>query len=569
MRIVGIHDGHNASVAYIENGCLKFAIQEERLNLIKNYWGFPHTSFDFLLSKYDLESQDIDLIVFSSKYMPKGMDRDRLIEAHNQDNNIYEIFRNLMAEKDIYKRLTFHRLRRKKLSNTNMEMRRRNLKKYNFSDGKIYFLDHHLSHAAAAYYGLKYDDDPYLILTLDGGGDSLCATVSIGKNGMIERLSETHQGHSIGNIYSRITFLMGFVPWEHEYKLMGMAPYANPDRSERVRQMFSSYLDLDDKNPMSFKRKIPESTTYITKRLEKDIRGLRFDEICAGLQIFTEDLIVRWVKECIGITGIRRVLCSGGVFMNVKANKRIMELPEVDIISIFPSCGDETNSIGAAFFLAYQNKDSVAPLSHFYTGHHFNNEFVEQEIKKTDISWTYFDDIDEKIASLLADQKIVARCSGAMEFGARALGNRSILANPSSQDCVRVINMMVKKRDFWMPFAPVLRKERMHEYIINPKNIDSPYMMFTFDTTTKRNEFMGAVHNADLTARAQIISEEANPQYYNIIKKFEEKTGMGVLLNTSFNLHGCPIVMGPREAIDVFSKSGLQYLVLENYLLWK
>lgn len=569
MKIVGIHDGHNASVAYVENGLLRFAIQEERLNLIKNYWGFPYESVDFLLSKFGLNNETIDAIVFSSKYMPKGMDRDELLRAYGDDNSIFRVLRNRMAENNMYKLLTVQPLRNKTDLNANMETRRSYLNRYLISAEKVHFVDHHLSHASAAYYGMRRDDAPCLILTLDGGGDGLCATVSVGKEGKITRISKTAVGHSVGNIYSRITFLMGFVPWEHEYKLMGMAPYASSERSERVRTVFSGYLDLDSDNKLMFRRKIPESTMYIAKRLERDVRGIRFDDICGGLQFFTEELIVRWVKECISRTGVRRVFCSGGVFMNVKANKRVLELPEVETISVFPSCGDETNSIGAAFFWASQNGDAVARLSHFYTGHHYSDNSVKEEVEKSNLPYRCFDDINEKVAELLASREIVARCTGPMEFGARALGNRSILADPSYYDCVRVINHMVKKRDFWMPFAPVIKEERLHEYISNPKKVESPYMMLTFDTTEKRVEFMAAAHNADLTARAQVLSRESDPQFYDLLTKYEAKTGSGVLLNTSFNLHGYPIVLGPREAIDVFINSGLRYLVLENYLLWK
>lgn len=569
MKIIGIHDGHNASVAYVEDGVLRFAIQEERLNLIKNYWGFPSKSLDFILSEFGLNNESIDAIVFSSQYMPKGMDRDGLLRAYGNDSSVYSIFRNRMAESSMYQLLSNHRLRSKKSLNANQERRKSHLAKYAVSQGKIHFVDHHLSHASAAYYGLKRDDDPCLILTLDGGGDGLCATVSVGQAGEIKRLSETTEGHSIGNIYSNITFLMGFVPWEHEYKLMGMAPYASRERSERVRALFSNYLGLDSDNELMFKRKIPEATGFATKRLEEDIRGLRFDDICGGLQLFTEELIVNWVKACVGKTGFKRVFCSGGVFMNVKANKRIFELPEVDSISVFPSCGDETNAMGAAFFWASQNSDSVARLSHFYTGHHFSDDSLKEEVEKSNLPHRYFDDINEKVAELLASKEIVARCSGPMEFGARALGNRSILADPNYYDCVRVINLMVKKRDFWMPFAPVIKEERLHEYVLNPKNQESPFMMLTFDTTDKRSEFMAAVHNADLTARAQVLSQQSNPQFYDLLTKYEAKTGSGVLLNTSFNLHGYPIVLGPREAINVFINSGLKYLVIENYLLWK
>lgn len=569
MKIIGIHDGHNASVAYVQDGILRFAIQEERLNLIKNYWGFPAKSLEFILSRFDLTHENIDAIVFSSKYIPKGMGRDALLKAHDIDNSAFRVLKNRMAENSIYRLLIFHSLRNKITLNANMETRKSYLSKYGISPDKVHFVDHHLSHASAAYYGLRRGDAPCLILTLDGGGDAVCATVNIGENSKIRRISQTAEGHSVGNIYSRITFLMGFVPWEHEYKLMGMAPYASSERSERVRAIFSSYLDLDGNNKLMFRRKILESTMYLTKRLEKDIRGLRFDDICGGLQLFTEDLIVRWVKECIHQTGVKNVFCSGGVFMNVKANKRILELPDVETISVFPSCGDETNSIGAAFFWANEDGDKVERLSHFYTGHHFSNDSVREEVEKSNLPYRYFDDINEKVADLLANREIVARCSGPMEFGARALGNRSILADPSYYDSVRVINVMVKKRDFWMPFAPVIKEERLDEYVFNPKNQESPFMMLTFDTTEKRVDFMAAVHNADLTARAQVLSNESNPQFYDLLTKYEAKTGSGVLLNTSFNLHGYPIVLGPREAINVFIKSGLKYLALENYLLWK
>ena len=176
-------------------------------------------------------------------------------------------------------------------------------------------------------------------------------------------------------------------------------------------------------------------------------------------------------------------------------------------------------------------------------------------------------DIEKEIASIIADGGVVARCKDRMEFGARALGNRSILADPSNYDCVRTINMMVKKRDFWMPFAPVMMKERASEYIINPKNVASPYMMLSYDTTDKRGEFIAGVHQADLTARAQILEEEWNVGYYRILKEYETLTGRGVLLNTSFNLHGYPVVYGPEEALWVFENSELEHLALGNYLI--
>jgi len=173
------------------------------------------------------------------------------------------------------------------------------------------------------------------------------------------------------------------------------------------------------------------------------------------------------------------------------------------------------------------------------------------------------------IAELLIKGEIVARCKDRMEFGARALGNRSILADASDLKCTRTINMMIKNRDFWMPFAPVIMKEREHDYIVNPKNIASPYMILSFDTTDKREDLIAAIHQADFTARPQVIEKDFNPDYYKILKEFEKNTGKGALLNTSFNLHGYPIVLGPEEAMWVFENSGLKYLALGNYLITK
>jgi len=177
--------------------------------------------------------------------------------------------------------------------------------------------------------------------------------------------------------------------------------------------------------------------------------------------------------------------------------------------------------------------------------------------------------IELAVARLLAQKKIVARCKGRMEFGARALGNRSILADPANLHCLREINLLVKKRDFWMPFAPVILSERVSDYLINPKKIASPYMILSFDTTSRYKELIAAVHQADLTARPQVIDKQSNPDYYSILKEFEKITGRGALLNTSFNLHGFPIVYGPKEALEVFRDSDLKYLALGNYLLEK
>jgi len=263
--------------------------------------------------------------------------------------------------------------------------------------------------------------------------------------------------------------------------------------------------------------------------------------------------------------------------MNVKLNLKIMEMPEVRKFFVFPSCGDESLAIGAAYY-GYEQvcKDKgknvdIEPLGDLYKGPEYSNEYIENVLKKeSGIVYSFFDNIEEKIVELLTKKEIVARFAGRMEWGARALGNRSILADASNYEVVKIINEMIKQRDFWMPFAPTILKEREDDYIVNPKKVPAPYMILAFNSKEKaKKDLVAAMHPYDYTLRPQILEKEENEKYYKIIKIFEEMTGMGGILNTSFNLHGYPIVCSPEDAIHVFKNSGLKYLALENWLVKK
>jgi carbamoyltransferase len=361
---------------------------------------------------------------------------------------------------------------------------------------------------------------------------------------------------------------------------MGMAPYVAEEKAEKTLQIFKKYLTLDPQNPLIFKKLINEETQFILNRLKIDLFRQRFDLICAGLQKFVEDLIVEWVKNCIKKTGIRRILCSGGVFMNVKVNQKILELPEVEVLRIMPSCGDETNSIGAAY-LAYARErlknrqlPEIKPFGFIYFGNDISEKEIEEALRnfqfRKKVKIEYFNDIEKKVAELLAKNEIVARAKGRMEFGARSLGNRSILTNPSNLRVIKIINEMIKSRDFWMPFAPSVLTERADEYYIKPKPMPAPYMIITFNSRPeKREKFIAACHPYDFTTRPQEVDKEWNGDYWGLLKYYEELTGEGIILNTSFNLHGYPIVSNALDVLDVFNKSGLQYLALGNYLIWK
>jgi carbamoyltransferase len=435
----------------------------------------------------------------------------------------------------------------------------------------VSYHDHHLTHAATAYYGLRSSsDEKYLVLTCDGVGDNVAASVRVWGGGKCEKIAETEQRDSLGSIYSWVTFGMGFVPLEHEYKLMGMGPYASDHGAEETAAIFRRYLRLRP-DGLGFQRGARRHADFLGSRLQKDLYGLRFDFICAGLQKFTEDLLCDWVQHAVRATGVRKVLAAGGVFMNVKANKRISELPEVDVFEAFPSCGDETLSLGAYYLEAAEKygHEAVKPLDHFYLADEPQDADVLAAVKKSGMCFEKPDDMADAVAKLLAEGQPVARCAGKMEFGARALGNRSILADPRSQDVVRVINRMVKKRDFWMPFAPMVKAERQHDYIKNPKNLRSPFMMMTFDTKDNFRDLIAAVHNADLTCRAQILERGHNPAMHDILSAFERRTGGGIVLNTSFNLHGFPIVRTAEDALGVLVDSGLEHLQVGDYLVHK
>ena len=314
---------------------------------------------------------------------------------------------------------------------------------------------------------------------------------------------------------------------------------------------------------------------YASESLAALFKRKRFDHVAGGLQIFVERFLVRWIRSCVLETGISKVALSGGVFMNVKANQKILEIPELDELFIFPSCGDETNAIGASWLLYQQMSASLPkPLEQFCLGNEFVNDQVEAALQryqfKSNVKVSHAKDVEKDVAGLLAKNEIVARFQGRMEFGARALGNRSILANPGSANAVRIINEMIKCRDFWMPFAPSVLEERTGDYFVKPKPMRAPYMIITFDTKENKREcFSAAIHPYDFTGRPQEVNEAWNPRYYKLIKHFESLTGEGIILNTSFNLHGEPVVCSPDDALRVFDISGLQHLAIEDFLLTK
>lgn len=583
MYVLGIHDGHNASAVLLKDGRIISAVQEERPTGVKNALGMPREAIQDVLSQAGLNPGDVDWVALSGLHGGEYLSIDRSVKPAEQimrwHQSAYEkrrinfkrLIRNVIPDR-IYESLRGDRVRQRRLDI---------VRSLGFKRDRVRMVEHHTAHAASAYYGWGKLNEPILILTNDGMGDDICATISIGKNGQFERVASVPYTESVAEVYALTTFLLGMVPLEHEYKIMGMAPYASANRAEQVYNQLADLVEFDKNGGLRWHRTngtppLPSAYRY----LEKLYRRQRFDYICGGLQKFIEEFLKQWVRNAIVETGVNKIALSGGVFMNVKANKLLMEMDEVEDIFIFPSCGDETNAVGAAYWVHAEECQKsgraidINPISDLYWGKAFSSNEIEQAISQfrfpNKLRVETPENIERRVAELLAGGHVVARFNGRMEFGARALGNRSILANPADPRVIRTINEMIKNRDFWMPFAPSVNAERVREYLHKPKDIPAQYMTLTFDSIPeKASVFAAGIHPYDGTARPQEVTEGQNPSYHRLIQYFGDITGEEIILNTSFNLHGFPIAYTPQQALATLDNSGLQHLAIGDFLLSK
>ncbi len=570
ITILGIHDGHNSGATILQDGQIKFSISEERLTRKKNEIGYPKYSIDEVLKLANIVPKDIDVAVYASNFMHSASYLENASEWYKAGKA--DFIKDSKRDAS-YLKAVFDQRRKERIEQL--------FKHLNIEKDKIKFQDHHLCHACAAYFGSPFNlKDDTLVLTCDGAGDGLSATVSIANGLEIKRIASTSRKASVGKIYSRVTYMLGLKPWEHEYKVMGLAPYAENKFALEIKNILDELLKVSE-DGFNFELSRELESSYIYEFLREKFECKRFDSIAGGVQIFTEEILRNWVAGIVKKTGIKRVVCGGGVFMNVKANKTISEIDGVEELFIFPSCGDESLSLGAAWIeyseLFKQKKElnPIVSLNNLYLGGNSYEANIQKTIsnhikEEDNISINKSENISRDAAEIIMNNHILARCSGKMEWGARALGNRSILANPKYWSNVEKINSKIKKRDFWMPFAPSILKEEASKYIVNPKNLFSPYMMLAFDTTElAQSEIGAAIHPRDKTARIQIVDKLMNLEYWNLINEFYKISGSPCILNTSFNLHGYPLVYSIEDAIFVFKNSGLNYLVIEDFILQK
>jgi len=581
ITVLSIYTAHNATCAFLKDGKLVSAVSEERFNRKKNWIGFPIQSIEWTLKNYNLRPEDIDAVAVCGKIVTAGIASEALERKTPLLSKIYgnveyrsgPFYGPIFGAKDLLIDKPHNFGQKGRLIKLICDH-------VGVPKNKIIFVDHHTCHAYSAYFGQTNEREKALVLTLDGEGDNSCATVNKAWGYNVKRTSSTWRHYSIGYIYSLTTKFMGMTPLEHEYKVMGLAPYASTKEKKYFMKTydkaFKGVIDLDKENPLNFRSRFP--TNRFELYLRQKAVGERFDNLAGALQYMTEDVVSRWVKKVVQKTKNPNLYCGGGVFMNVKMNMLIAELPEVKKLNILPSCGDESNPIGAAYYTYIQlcRERGIRPkterITDLYLGPDYDDE-VEDYIRKRRLERKYrVRKADAKtIAQMIAKGEIVARSVGRMEWGARSLGNRCIMANPSDLRYVWQINEQIKMRDFWMPFAPTILKERERDYIKNPKKIEAPYMIMAFRSTDlAKKELRAAMHQADFTLRPQMLERSWNPKYYDIIKEFENITGIGGILNTSFNLHGKPIVASPKDAVEeTFEQSGLNHLLLGDYLISK
>lgn len=590
--VLAIHYEHDATVVLLRDGEILESMGEERLSRQKKHAGFPHLALDYIKTKYNIFTFDKVIIVGNPNFS------FGTISLTKEDNE--KIRQNKSIPKRYLRSLGFRfptlgkifsirdfvlvKLRTlNKKSSTSSYLR--NI----FPESEIEYIDHHLAHAYAAIPFMS-NHEKRVVLTCDGAGDGLCATVNIYENGKMETLAKTSFDNSLGLLYCAVVDLLGMSRNEHEFKVMGLAPYAKVSSGEKVYDKLKELVFYDEES-MTLKSRFPlqRATEYL---IANEYFNYRFDSLAYGIQKLTENILTEMSRHVLNKFQVSNLAIGGGVFMNVKANQKILALDKVKDFTVSPSSGDESLAIGAAVYgyIKYYGYKEIKQVKNIYWG----SEYTDIQIKKaiddykyegkyedgttisaSSIKVEYFDEMNEikiekKVAEILAGNNVIGRFSGRAEWGARALGNRSILANPSSMNNVKLINEMIKNRDFWMPFATSIMYEEGEKYLHNEKMKLSPYMAITFETKPlAEKNIIAALHPYDLTSRPQTVTKEANEKYWNIINEFKNITDIGGILNTSFNLHGEPNVENPYDAIRTFDLSGMKYLAIGNYLLSK
>jgi carbamoyltransferase len=582
MHILGLSCFyHDAAAALLGNGQLVAAAEEERFSRKKHDFGFPAQAILFCLQQGKISAQDLDYVVFYEKPFDKF---ERILMTSLQTYpRSWKVFRESMITWLVDKLWIRHHIEQE----------------LGIPKEKILFTQHHLSHAASAFLASPYEEAA--ILTVDGVGEWATATYGVGQGTAIRLEKEIRFPHSLGLLYSAFTAFLGFEVNEGEYKVMGMAPYGRPRYLDQVRKLVhqdgdaSFRLDLDY---FSFHYSTQRMYSDRFERLfgpprdprrafgRPDGRGgemplpaddQRYADIAASVQLVTEETLLAMARALQRETGLTRLCMAGGVALNSVANGRILRETPFEELYVHPAAGDSGGAVGAAFYghhvLLGQPRRFV--MEHAYWGEEHSSGDIEAFLRSANVRYELVEDPErrvERVAAALAGGKVVGWFQGRFEWGPRALGNRSILADPRRAEMKEVVNTKIKFREPYRPFAPSVLAERAAEYFElagAPGAYPARFMLLVVKVRDDRRAELPATTHVDGTGRVQVVVAETNPTYHRLIQRFGEATGVPVLLNTSFNLKGEPIVASPADAYATFRRSGLDLLALGPYLVAK
>lgn len=593
---------HDSAAVLIQDGSLVAAAQEERFSRVKHDASFPTSAVRYVLSESGLQISDVDAIVFYDKPLLKF---ERLLETYHSfaPRGLLSFLQAMpvwVKEKLFLKKLMREELA--KVSNTTEKI-------YT----KILFSEHHLSHAASAFFPSPFKEAA--ILTIDGVGEWATTTISHGDGENIKILRELLFPHSLGLLYSAFTYYLGFRVNSGEYKLMGLAPYGvagSPRVQKYAQQIKDTLVDIHDDGSILLNleyfnfatgQRMCNDTKWhelfgVEKREAESDFGQVYMDLAAAIQIVTEEIVLKLVRTAKKLTGSPYLVMAGGVALNCVANGKLLKQGSFDKVWIQPAAGDAGGALGAALAVHHMYYGKTRKISHdnadSMSGSYLGPIFSEIDIEKLRRKYRApaqeyqeFGKLAERVAQLLADGKIIGWFQGRMEWGPRALGNRSILGDPRDPEMQKRLNLKIKYREGFRPFAPSVLAEDVEEYFDLSEK--SPYMLLVAPVKEDRwnnlpsdyntlemykrlyhiRSDIPAITHVDFSARVQTVHSETNPRYHQLISAFKELTGYGVVVNTSFNVRGEPIVCTPEDAYRCFMRTEMDYLVINDFVFTK
>lgn len=602
MKILGISAYyHDSAAAYIEDGMIIAAAQEERFTRKKHDPGFPSHAVQYCLSEAGVQLSDLDAIVFYDKPLLK---MERLLETYYafSPKGLLSFLTAIpvwLKEKMFLKRMLYDELFA--------------IGKFDKKKVKLLFPEHHLSHAASAFYPSPYDDAA--ILTLDGVGEWATASIGHGQGNKLSILKELKFPHSLGLLYSAFTYFLGFKVNSGEYKLMGLAPYgrhASPEVAHYKKLIREVLVDIKSDGSIWLNQEYFNYATglrmvhdakweqlfgFPTRESESNLEQKHCD-LGLAIQEITEEIVILMAQEAKRLTGSKACVLAGGVALNCVANGKLKDAGIFESIFIQPAAGDAGGALGAALAAHYIYFDQARvvdttrmdAMSGSYLGPSYSDKEIEQMAKQHQAVFTHYADFNElsaKTAELLAEGNVIGWFQGRMEFGPRALGGRSILGDPRNPEMQKKLNLKIKYREGFRPFAPSVLAEDVSDYF--ECDTISPYMLLVHGVQPTRRNAMPAnyeqldmmdklyflrsdlpsITHIDYSARIQTVHAETNPRYHQLISDFKAKTGVGVVVNTSFNVRGEPIVCTPADAYRCLMRTEMDYLVVGNYIFDK